>query len=119
VLSVKTGDVYDAPKLISRLRWDKHVRLRAATLEAMHSGVPRLRCAFCGVPVYFAASPQKRVFFRHQREDGRCPAVTRKGLTEDEIRELKYRGRQESLPHQETKRLIIESLRVCLETPSI
>lgn len=112
VLSVRTGLFHDAPALIGRLRWAEHVRLRAQILEAMRDGAPRLLCALCAVPVYFASSPDKRVFFRHQREDGRCTAVTRQGLTQDDLREMIYRGRQESWQHRDTKRLIAEGLEV-------
>ena len=110
VLSTRTGLVHDAPALIGRLRWADHVRLRAQILEAMRDGAPRLLCALCGTPVYFASSPDKRVFFRHQREDGRCTAVTRQSLTQDDLREMIYRGRQESRQHRETKQLIAEGL---------
>jgi hypothetical protein len=110
VLSTRTGLLHDAPALIGRLRWADHVRLRAHILEAMRDGAPRLLCALCGTPVYFASSPDKRVFFRHQREDGRCTAVTRQGLTQDDLREMIYRGRQESRQHRETKQLIAEGL---------
>jgi hypothetical protein len=110
VLSTRTGLLHDAPALIGRLRWADHVRLRAQILEAMRDGTPRLLCALCGTPVYFASSPDKRVFFRHQREDGRCTAVTRQGLTQDDLREMIYRGRQESRQHRETKQLIAAGL---------
>lgn len=111
VRSVKTGRVYNAPTLIRSWRWDRYVRICADVREAMQRGQPRLRCALCGIPVYFVNSTEKRVFLRHQSEDGRCTAVTRDGLTENDLREIIYRGRQESWQHIETKRLIEEGLR--------
>lgn len=67
-------------------------------------------CAICGTAVYIVSSPDKAFFFRHRVEDGCCPAQTRDGLSEDDIRTMKYKGAQESEAHRRLKALIERSL---------
>ncbi|HXE06099.1 MAG TPA: DUF6035 family protein, partial [Bryobacteraceae bacterium] len=53
---------------------------------------------------------EKHFFFRHIVEDGSCPAQTRSGLTEEDIRARKYHGQRESDAHLRIKALIERSL---------
>lgn len=76
----------------------------------MECNRPRVVCAICGIPIYALASREKRFYFRHRTEDGSCPALTRTGLTEADIRAMKYRGAQESDAHRRLKDLIKRSL---------
>ncbi|MEG0589915.1 MAG: hypothetical protein RR488_08660, partial [Aurantimicrobium sp.] len=50
-------------------------------------------------------------FFRHTVEDGRCTAITRGQLSQDEIKARKYNGAKESLLHRQIKQWLEESLR--------
>lgn len=110
VISVKTGKSHDAVSLITSIRYDRWVRLRQENLIAIRKGEGRVICQICHVPVLFTFSPLKRAFFRHIREDGRCPSITRSGISQNRLREMIYCGRQESKRHQETKHFIAESL---------
>lgn len=110
VRSLKSGRILDARKFIESLRYDKLIRLRSAIREAMDTLSPRVACAICGTPVYLVASPEKAFFFRHSIEDGSCPALTRSGLTEADIRAMKYKGAQESAAHRRLKSFIERSL---------
>ncbi|MDI1294857.1 MAG: DUF6035 family protein, partial [bacterium] len=73
-------------------------------------GKPRLVCPMCGVTLFLASSMRKNFYLRHRSEDGSCPAVTHSGLTEAEMRAMKYRGAQESDAHLRTKELLVRSL---------
>jgi hypothetical protein len=45
----------------------------------------------CGVTLFLASSMCKKFYLRQCSEDGSCPAVTHSGLTEAEMRAMKYR----------------------------
>jgi hypothetical protein len=77
----------------------------------MEDSRPRVVCAICATPVYLVASTEKAFFFRHRVEDGSCPAQTRTGLTNDELRAMKYKGAQESDAHRRLKGFVERSLR--------
>jgi hypothetical protein len=110
VLSLKSGRIMDVRRLIRAFRYERAILLRQKLKMLVKSNKTRLVCATCGVPVYLACSTAKRFFFRHRHEDGSCPAVTRTGFTEADIRAMKYRGNQESEPHKRIKRLVLKSL---------
>lgn len=110
VRNLKSGFLLDVRRLIRAFRYERAVLLRQSLKSLVKRGDARLVCATCGVPVYLACSTSKRFFFRHRHEDGSCPAVTRTGLTEADIRAMKYRGTQESEAHKRIKALILRSL---------
>ena len=110
VRSRKSGLVLDVRRLIRAFRYERAILLRQKLKSLVKNNETRLACATCGVPVYLACSTSKRFFFRHRHEDGSCPAVTRTGFTEAEIRAMKYRGAQESEAHKRIKRLLLRSL---------
>lgn len=112
VISVKTGQSHDSVKLITSIRYDRWMRLRQENLIAIRRGGKRVICQICHVPVLFTLSTCKRAFFKHVREDGSCPSITRSGISHNRLREMIYCGRQESKRHQETKNFIAESLEV-------
>ena len=111
VRNLKSGQIIEARRFIQRVRYDRFVQVRSQIKEAMDAGRPRVACAICGTPVYLVSSPDKKFFFRHRIEDGSCPAQTRNGLSEDDIRAMKYKGAQESEAHRRVKALIERSLR--------
>lgn len=110
VRSLKSGHMLDVRRLIRAFRYERAILLRQKLKSLVKSDETRLVCATCGVPVYLACSTSKRFFFRHRHEDGSCPAVTRAGFTEAEIRAMKYRGTQESEAHKRIKELVLRSL---------
>lgn len=110
VRNLKSGTVLDAKRLIEGLRYDRLIRLRTSLKEARLRGRARLGCAICSVPVYIVASAEKAFFFRHEIENGSCPAVTRSGLSHEDIRAMKYKGAQESDAHRRLKSMIVRSL---------
>ncbi|MDP1873425.1 hypothetical protein [Phenylobacterium sp.] len=110
VRSLKSGQILEARRLIESVRYDRLVQVRSQIKEAMDAGSPRVACAICGTAVYIVSSPDKAFFFRYRIEDGSCPAQTRDGLSEDDIRIMKYKGAQESEAHRLLKALIERSL---------
>lgn len=72
---------------------------------------PLYLCAECFVPVYLCClRSRRRFFFRHSIEDGRCGAITRGELSQDEINARKYNGAKESQLHRRIKQWLAESL---------
>ena len=118
VLSLKSGFGLDVRRLIRTFRYERAILLRQKLKSLVKTGDARLVCATCGVPVYLACSTSKRFFFRHRHEDGSCPAVTRTGFTEADIRAMKYRGTQESEAHKRIKELVLRSLS-CVATTTM
>lgn len=108
--SRRTGRLLDAKRLIGALDYAAAIRLRGILKEAASRGKPRLVCPMCGVTLFLASSRHKNFYLRHRSEDGSCPAVTHSGLTESEMRAMKYRGAQESDAHLRTKELLVRSL---------
>lgn len=91
--------------------WPTAVQLRMEVHTTLEVN-PRFLCAQCMTPVYLVSRPEgKKLFFRHTLEDGRCSAVTRGLLSQDEIDARKYNGVKESWLHIEMKRWIVECLR--------
>jgi competence CoiA-like predicted nuclease len=103
IRSLRSGLILDTTRFISRQRYDRLIRSRNQILEEMKKGNPRFVCAICSGPVYLVSSPTKSFFFRHQLEDGRCPAQTRGLWSAEEIRAMKYHGARESEAHKRTK----------------
>lgn len=91
--------------------WEKALQLRLDVQTTLDVN-PRFLCSECMTPVYLVSRPEdKKLFFRHTLEDGRCSAVTRGLLSQDEIDARKYNGVKESWLHIEMKRWIVEGLR--------
>lgn len=108
--SLRTGRLLNAKRLIRSLHYDAAIRLRGVLKDAAGRGRPRLVCSMCGVTLFLASSVCKNFYLRHRSEDGSCPAVTHTGLSEADMRAMKYRGAQESDAHLRTKDLLVRSL---------
>ncbi len=108
--SGRTGRLLDAKRLIRSFDYAAAIRLRGTLKDAASCGRSRLVCPMCGVTLFLASSMRKNFYLRHRSEDGSCPAVTHSGLTEAEMRAMKYRGAQESNAHLRTKELLVHSL---------
>lgn len=111
VLDLETGEYLQAATLIGS-DYGELMQLRMSLRTDIASGLPKYGCALCGVPVYLVRRAQtEHFFFRHQLEDGRCPAQTRGALSEEEILARKYDGAKESRLHQRMKEWIVHSLK--------
>lgn len=109
VLDRATG-VYERHTDVIGDDWAQALRLRMQVQETLDTS-PRFLCAHCMTPVYIVARKDKKLFFRHTLEDGRCSAVTRGLLSQDEIDAKRYNGIKESWLHIEMKRWVEASLR--------
>jgi len=110
VMDCRTGDFLDARQVIGTDR-ERFFVLRSEVVAGIQANRPLYRCALCHVPVKLIAPYDKGAHFRHELEDGRCPALTRGKLSETQIRALKYNGAKESEPHRAMKRWLAASLR--------
>ncbi|SCX30074.1 hypothetical protein DSM25558_4852 [Agrobacterium sp. DSM 25558] len=108
ILDFESGEFLDAAGYIAGKRYDRLVAERVDIREGLANN-PRFGCALCSTPVYLVASGRKRFFFRHRREDGSCPSITRSELSRAEIQALKYDGQRESLAHLRIKERIVRS----------
>lgn len=110
VLDLRSGAILPAVDAIGT-DMDEAMALRMALSESIARNEPLYACPICGVPVYLISRKEARTFFfRHDLEDGRCPARTRGELSEDEINARKYNGAKESQSHIRMKEIIAESL---------
>lgn len=108
---METGDLIPAHVAIGA-DYGNAMALRMALKQSIAEGSPLYTCPICGVPVYLVSrKEERRFFFRHQVEDGRCPARTRGDMSEEEINARKYNGAKESQAHIRMKEIIAESLR--------
>ena len=111
VLNLETGDLIAAHEAIGS-DFGTTMNLRMALSQSIAEGAPLYACPICGVPVYLVSRKEERkFFFRHCLEDGRCPAHTRGDMSEQEINARKYNGAKESQAHIRMKEIIAESLR--------
>lgn len=95
--------------------YEKALQLRMQLQTDLRRERPRFVCAMCMTPVYLVSRPEgRKFFFRHSLEDGRCSAVTRGLLSQEEINARKYNGAKESWLHLEMKSWIAECLRADL-----
>lgn len=91
--------------------YEKALQLRMQLQTDLRREQPRFVCAMCMTPVYLVSRPEgRKFFFRHSLEDGRCSAVTRGLLSQDEIDARKYNGAKESWLHLEMKSWIAACL---------
>lgn len=92
--------------------YEKTLQLRMQLQTDLRRERPRFVCAMCMTPVYLVSRPEgRKFFFRHSLEDGRCSAVTRGLLSQEEINARKYNGAKESWLHLEMKSWIAACLR--------
>ena len=106
----ETGELLDARELIGSDK-ERTLQLRMALQQGIVSGKPLLLCPICSVPVHLVSMMQDRKFyFRHETEDGRCPANTKGGLSPERILAMKYDGARESEAHRRMKEIVAESL---------
>jgi hypothetical protein len=91
--------------------YERLMQLRLEVKSSIHEGMPRYLCAECFTSVYICRRREsRRFFFRHSKEDGRCSAITRGELSQEQINARKYNGAKESHLHQQMKRWLVESL---------
>lgn len=91
--------------------YERLIQLRMDVKSSIQEGRPAYLCAECFTPVYVCCRKETRRFFlRHKMEDGRCSAITRGDLSQDEIKARKYNGAKESWLHLAMKRWLVESL---------
>lgn len=109
ILDCATGAYLDVRDWISGQRYEQLIERRSSIRENLDRS-PRFRCPLCGVPTYVASNQLKRFYFKHQVEDGSCPAQTRSPLSREDILARKYHGLRESEPHRRIKALIARSL---------
>lgn len=112
VLDLETGEFVPAREKIGG-DYERALQLRMALKQGIAAGKPLLGCSLCAVPVHLVSlSQERRFYFRHEIEDGRCPAKTKAGLSEERILAMKYDGARESAAHLRMKEIIAESLRL-------
>lgn len=111
VLDLETGEYVSAREKIGS-DYEKALQLRMALKQGIAANKPLLGCSLCAVPVHLVSlSQERRFYFRHEIEDGRCLARTKAGLSEKRILAMKYDGARESDAHLRMKAIIAESLR--------
>jgi len=111
VLDLVTGEVLPAQIAIGD-DYEIALQLRMSLREGIAEKKPLLACPLCIVPVHMVSlSQERRFYFRHETEDGRCPAKTKGRLSEERILAMKYDGARESAAHIRMKEIIAESLR--------
>lgn len=111
VLDLATGEIVAASEKIG-MDYERALQLRMALRQGIAGGAPLLACPYCTVPIHLVSlSQERRFYFRHETEDGRCPAKTKGRLSEERILAMKYDGARESAAHRRMKDVIAESLR--------
>lgn len=111
VLDLSTGEILPARETVGE-DYEKALQLRMNLRQGIAAVKPLLACPLCVVPVHLVSLAQERRFyFRHETEDGRCPAKTKGNLSEERILAMKYDGARESAAHLRMKEIIAESLR--------
>lgn len=111
VMNLATGEIFPARQAIGE-DYEKALQLRMALRQGIAENSPLYACPLCVVSVHLVSLTEKRRFyFRHETEDGRCPAKTKGNLSEKQILALKYDGARESKAHIRMKEIIAESLR--------
>lgn len=111
VLVDETGELVPAWLAIGE-DYEKALQLRMALRQGIAADKPILRCPFCTVPVHLVSlATERKFYFRHETEDGRCPAKTKGSLSPERILAMKYDGARESAAHRRMKEIVAESLR--------
>lgn len=110
VLESSTGKELRVQEVIGS-DYPRLMQLRMEVKTSVQLGEPLYLCAECFSPVYLCRRQvTNRFFFRHTVEDGRCGAITRGELSQEDIAARKYNGAKESLLHQRMKQWLAESL---------
>lgn len=111
VMDLSTGELHDAREVIGSDK-ERTIQLRMALQQGIVSGKPLMACPICSVPVRLLSLKEDRKFyFRHETEDGRCPAKTKGNLSPERILAMKYDGARESAAHIRMKEIVADSLR--------
>lgn len=111
VMDLSTGGLLPAWNAVGQ-DYERALQLRMNLRQGIAANKPLLACPLCVVPVHLVSLAQERRFyFRHETEDGRCPARTKGGLSEERILAMKYDGARESAAHIRMKEIIAESIR--------
>lgn len=111
VLDLATGEILPARETVGQ-DYERALQLRMALRQGIAAAKPLFACPLCVIPVHLVSFAQERRFyFRHETEDGRCPAKTKGHLSEERILAMKYDGARESAAHLRMKEIIAESLR--------
>lgn len=111
VLDLSTGLILDARETIGGDK-ERTLQLRMALQQGIVSGKPLMACPLCSVPVHLVSMMRDvKFYFRHETEDGRCPAKTKGSLSPERILAMKYDGTRESEAHRRMKEIVAESLR--------
>ena len=111
VRDLSTGELISARDAVGE-DYEKALQFRMALMQGNRAGRPPYACPLCSVPVHLVSMTQERRFyFRHETEDGRCPAKTKGNLSEERILAMKYDGARESAAHIRMKEIIAESIR--------
>lgn len=112
VLDLNTGEILPAWKAVGN-DYEKVLQLRMNLKQGNWSGHPVYACPLCVVPVHLVSMPkERRFYFRHEIEDGRCPSKTKGELSGERILAMKYDGTRESAAHIRMKEVIASSLRL-------
>lgn len=111
VMDLATGEIVPAESWVSG-DYQQVLELRMRLMQDLQANRPLLACPMCAVPVHLVSlAAERRFYFRHETEDGRCPARTKGRLSGEQILALKYDGARESQAHRDMKDLIALSLR--------
>lgn len=110
VLETETGRHLSVTEVIGT-EYERLIQLRMNVRSQMRKEDPLYRCSLCNVAVYICRAKESfKFFFRHQHEDGSCPARTRGELSQDEINARKYNGAKESKLHRRMKDWVCQCL---------
>lgn len=110
VLESETGQELPVARVIGT-DFAQLMQLRLEVKTSNQEDRAKYLCPECFVPLSLVCRREaRRFFFKHTVEDGRCSAVTRGELTQEEINARKYNGAKESLLHRQMKQWLVESL---------
>src|SRR3954471_12346466 len=110
VLEAATGKELPIAKVIGA-DFDRLMQLRMDVATSNQEDRAMYLCPECFVPLALLCRKEHRRFwFKHNLEDGRCSAVTRGELSQEEINARKYNGAKESFLHRQMKQWLVESL---------
>lgn len=110
VLDRQTGEHRSLADVVG-IDYGEIVQLRTLIKDKQLDGEPLFACSVCGVSVSLMMHHvTRRFYFKHTREDGSCPQITRGELSREEINARKYNGAKESSRHLRMKELLAISL---------
>jgi hypothetical protein len=110
IMDMSTGSVISTNKVIGD-EYDNAIKLRTELRVSIANESPKYTCSFCGVGVYLNCMHfERRFYFKHVVEDGRCPIDTRGQLSQEKIDAIRYNGIKESQLHIQMKEWIRKGL---------